>query len=446
MRRLLIAGTNSGCGKTTVTCAILAALHRRGVRIGAFKCGPDYLDPMLHAAILGRPAHNLDCFFSAPDTLRYLLHTYGEELAVIEGVMGFYDSNASPHILSELTETPAALVIDCKGMSGSIGAVMQGFLHYRKNRIAGVVFNRLPVRLIPQAKALCRQMQTAYLGCLPPDAPTLESRHLGLITGSSDLRDKLRKLGALAEQYLCLDKLAALPCGEIPAFRTPAVPHCIGSPRIAVARDAAFCFLYAENLELLRQLGCELVYFSPLEDAELPAAEGLWLPGGYPELYARTLSENRSMRASILSALQHGMPCLAECGGFLYLHRTLDTPDGETFPMVGFFPADGIRGTGLKRFGYVTLTASRDNLLCPAGGQLRAHEFHYWDSTSPGSSFTARKEDGRTWQCVHAGAALYAGFPHLYFYTDIRMAARFADACAAYGGQHGTDPSDPAAG
>jgi cobyrinic acid a,c-diamide synthase len=195
-------------------------------------------------------------------------------------------------------------------------------------------------------------------------------------------------------------------------------------PRLAVARDEAFCFVYEETLALFTALGCEPVFFSPLRDRALPEGiAGLYLPGGYPELYAASLSENASMRRAVRDAVNEGLPTIAECGGFLYLHETLDS-----LPMAGCIPAAAFRTEKLQRFGYVTLTAQRDNLLCPAGDSIRAHEFHYWESSSPGKDFIGRKPgNGAEYPCAHATATLYAGFPHLYLPATPAFAARFVE-------------------
>ncbi len=441
MNRFLIAGTGSGCGKTTVTCAVLAALCSRGLRTASFKCGPDYIDPMFHTAVIGTSAHNLDSFFCPPDTLHKLLATYSRdaEISVLEGVMGFYDgSDGSAYAVSELTKTSVVLVIDCKGMGDSIGAVMQGFLHYRTpNHIAGFIFNRLPPSLEGLAKRLCVELGTAYFGRFPAHDEHFDSRHLGLVTAAeiSGLQEKMHRLGTLAEQYILLDELLALPSPELLSENGVQRQQSTAmSPCIAVAKDAAFCFHYAENLDLLQKLGCRLVFFSPLADRTVPDADGLLLCGGYPELYAERLAENQSMRQDVQRKITAGMPVIAECGGFLYLHRTLKTADGKTFPMAGVFDADGFPTGRLRRFGYVTMTAKQDNLLCGCGEQIRAHEFHYWDSTDCGKGFTAVKKDGRTWDCCHLSDRMYAGFPHLYFYAQPAMAERFVRVCAAFGG------------
>jgi cobyrinic acid a,c-diamide synthase len=204
-----------------------------------------------------------------------------------------------------------------------------------------------------------------------------------------------------------------------------------GTPVVAVARDEAFCFYYEENLELLQALGAELQFFSPLGDSVLPPCDALYLGGGYPELYAGKLAGNTELRAQVREAVDSGLPTLAECGGFLYLQRTLETNDGQQWPMCGVFPGRGYPTGKLGRFGYVTLTARRDNLLCRAGEELKGHEFHYWDVENPGGEFHAQKpRSERGWDCVHAWPSLYAGFPHLYFYANPAVARRFLLAAA----------------
>ena len=448
MQRVLIAGTGSGCGKTTVTCAVLSALHQRGVKVSAFKCGPDYIDPMFYREILGTPAHNLDSFFCGQDQLCDLLEagTQDAEIAVIEGVMGFYDgAEGSAYHISELTETPVILVINARGMKESIGAVMQGFLQYHKpNRIAGFIFNQLPARLVPFAEQLCSELHTEFYGCLPVHEHTLESRHLGLVTASeiSDIHEKTDALGKLAEKHILLDKILKTKCTGLPEYQKTAIPRLKSRPVIAVARDKAFCFQYEENISILRKISCEIRYFSPLADTQLPQADGLLLCGGYPELYAEQLSGNQSMLADIRNAIQAGMPVIAECGGFMYLHEEIETETGQCFPLTGVIQGKVFPTKRLQRFGYVTLHAETDHLICDAGGTIKAHEFHYWESTNPGGDYTANKTDGRTWKCGHAGQTMYAGFPHLYFPSDFRIAMRFAAACAEFGGKDGSYSSD----
>lgn len=444
MKRFIIGGTNSGCGKTTVTCALLAALKKRGLNVSAFKCGPDYIDPMFHRKVIGVSSHNLDSFFCGRDTLLYLLDEYGKssDIAVIEGVMGFYDGAVgSAHSVSELTETPAVIVIDCKGMSDSIGAVMSGFLRYRPNRIAGFIFNRLPEKLIPLAERLCAELGTEYFGCLPKSDITVESRHLGLVTADeiTDIQNKLTRLGELAEQYIAIDKLLNIHSSPLPDFEAPMIPHFTSATTVAVARDSAFCFIYQENVELLEKIGCKIEYFSPLSDKAVPKADGLLLYGGYPELYAAELSANTEMLESIRSCINSGMPTIAECGGFMYLHDRLTDKNGVSHTMAGVISGEVFPTSRLQRFGYITMKAKSDGLLCKCGDTIRAHEFHYWDSPDCGRGFTAKKTDGRTWDCCHVSGSLYAGFPHINFYSDTGIAKRFVRACIAYGEKNGQD-------
>ena len=446
MRRIVIGGTHSGCGKTTVTCAVLSALKARGLTVASFKCGPDYIDPMFHRSIIGTEAHNLDSFFCRDDLLRQLLYENGRnaDISVIEGVMGFYDGadgRGSAHSVSVVTENPAVITVDCKGAGESIGAVVKGFLEYRTpNRIKGFIFNRLPERLAPMAKRICDDLGTEYFGFLPSDCPSISSRRLGLVTADEikDLKEKMSELGRAAEKNIIIDKLIEVSEAHFPEFvqqKVNGLPYG-ETPMIAVAKDRAFCFIYSDNISLLEKLGCTVRYFSPLEDKELPdGCSGIILSGGYPELYAEKLSHNTTMLGSIKRAVSSGMPTIAECGGFMYLHERLRTSEGCEYPMAGVIGGTAFETERLQRFGYITMTSSGDCLICGKGDSFPAHEFHYWDSTDCGDGFEAVKKDGRSWKCVHSSPTLYAGFPHLYFYADVSIAERFAAACAAFGGK-----------
>ena len=438
--RLLLAGTGSGCGKTTVTSALLRALQRRGTPLAAFKCGPDYIDPMFHTAVLGIPSRNLDLFFvdEAAVCGQLARHVPTDGAGIIEGVMGFYDGisgtsdAASAAHLARATEPPAVLVVRPRGQSLSLAAEIRGFRDFAPNTLRGVILNGVSKAMYPFYKAIAEKAGLPVYGCLPP-VPEAEipDRHLGLVTAQEIgcLQAKLDRLADAAEQGLDLDGLLALARSAPPLEdrSTPLAPVTDRPVRIAVAQDRAFCFYYADNFDVLRALGAALVPFSPLADEKLPGGiDGLYLGGGYPELYADQLAANRSMRADIRAAVQGGLPVVAECGGFLYLHRTLD---GKA--MAGVIDADAHMTKKLQPFGYVTLTAGRDNLLCPAGETMRAHEFHYAQSSDNGSAFRAEKPNGRAWDCVHANETLYAGFPHLYFRANPAAAARFVRACAS---------------
>lgn len=440
--RLLLAGTGSGCGKTTVTTALLRALQRRGVPLAAFKCGPDYIDPMFHTEALGIPSRNLDLFFVDEGEVRGQLarHIPTGGVGIIEGVMGFYDGvsgmtdTASAAHLARATHTPAVLIVRPRGQSLSLAAEIQGFRDFAPNTLAGVILNGVTAAMYPFYRAIAEKAGLPVYGFLPPipDAE-IPDRHLGLVTAAEirDLSDKLDRLADAAAQGLDLDGLLALSRTAPPLAdeTAPLIPAIDKPVRIAVAQDRAFCFYYADNFDVLRALGAELVPFSPLADEKLPdGVNGLYLGGGYPELHAARLSENRTMRDSIRAAVRGGLPTIAECGGFLYLHRTLGGA-----AMAGVFDADAHLTQKLQPFGYVTLTARRDNLLCRAGESIRAHAFHYAVSSDEGADFDACKPNGRAWACIHASDTLYAGFPHLCFRANPTFAAQFVRRCAQKG-------------
>ena len=421
-----------------MTCAILQALVDRGMRPVAFKCGPDYIDPMFHSEIIGAKSRNLDLFFLGADTTCRLLaeNTAGSSLAVVEGVMGYYDgigmsSDAGTYDLARTTGTPAILVADARGRALSAAALVKGLAEFRPDSgIRGVILNRCSPMLYPRLKACVEEeVGIPVFGYLPLMSEcALESRHLGLVTADevSDLREKLRQLAEAAEKTLELDALLEIAHNApVLDFTPPVLPEKGAPVRIGVARDRAFCFYYEDSLDLLRQLGAELVPFSPLTDERLPnGVQGLYLGGGYPELYAAQLEENHALRRQIRDVVYAGMPCIAECGGFMYLTQSIA---GRA--MVGALPGNCFDTGRLTRFGYITATARKDNLLCRAGEQVPMHEFHHWDTPQPGDAFGAEKPSGKQWTCVHATDTLYAGFPHFHFYAKPVMAQRFLAAC-----------------
>lgn len=438
--RLVITGTRSGCGKTTAACAVLQALVNRGARPAAFKCGPDYIDPMFHSEIIGAKSANLDPFFFSENTLRYLLakNAAGNAVGIIEGVMGYYDGlgmteKCSTYAVAKATESPAVLVVDARGAALSVLAEIQGFLDFcPQSGIQGVIFNNSAPARYPLLRAAAEERfgpRVRPLGFLPPEPEcALESRHLGLVTAAEveNLKDKLQILAAAAEKHIALDALLEL-AAEAPDIVCEPVrfPRLGGGVRIAVARDRAFCFYYEDSLDALRELGAELVYFSPLSDAAVPeGVHGLILGGGYPEVYAAALAANDAMLKSVGAALRAGVPCIAECGGFMYLTHAIAGAN-----MVGALPGQSFDAGRLTRFGYVTLRARRDNLLCRAGESIPAHEFHRWDCSAPGDDFTAEKPMGRAWDCAVATDRLYAGFPHFHFYANPQFAVNFYNAC-----------------
>lgn len=459
--RIMLAAPKSGSGKTLLTCGLLEVLRRRGLNPIACKCGPDYIDPMFHRYVLGIPGRNLDSFFLPTEGVRkVLVDAVREEqagIAVLEGVMGYYDglggteTSASSWEIAEITDTPAILVLDCKGASLSAAAMASGFLHFRKkSHIAGVILNRVSSMYYERLAAAVEEASgLPVLGYLPESEEyRMESRHLGLfLPGEIDrLRERIGRLADQMEKSIAVERVLEV-AGMLPlrienkekekaenesmeAESIAKFPACqeqkvTSRVRIGVARDEAFCFYYQENLHLLEQMGAELVYFSPLRDKKIPdRVDGLLFGGGYPENYARELAKNAAMRESIRRSIAAGMPFLAECGGFLYLHRTLEGSDGKHWEMAGVYPFDAYRTNRLRRFGYV-------RLLTSSGQEIHGHEFHYWESEDPGTDWEAVKPTGnRSWRCIHEKGGQIGGFPHLYYASCPDFLRKWLDVCA----------------
>lgn len=459
--RIMLAAPKSGSGKTLLTCGLLEILRRRGLNPIACKCGPDYIDPMFHRYVLGIPGRNLDSFFLPTEGVRkVLVDAVREEqagIAVLEGVMGYYDglggteTSASSWEIAEITDTPAILVLDCKGASLSAAAMASGFLHFRKkSHIAGVILNRVSSMYYERLAAAVEEASgLPVLGYLPESEEyRMESRHLGLfLPGEIDrLRERIGRLADQMEKSIAVERVLEV-AGMLPlrienkekekaenesmeAESIAKFPACqeqkvTSRVRIGVARDEAFCFYYQENFRLLEQMGAELVYFSPLRDKKIPdRVDGLLFGGGYPENYARELAKNAAMRESIRRSIAAGMPFLAECGGFLYLHRTLEGSDGKHWEMAGVYPFDAYRTNRLRRFGYV-------RLLTSSGQEIHGHEFHYWESEDPGTDWEAVKPTGnRSWRCIHEKGGQIGGFPHLYYASCPDFLRKWLDVCA----------------
>ena len=595
--RVMIAGTGSGCGKTTIVCGILKSLKEKGMRAGSFKCGPDYIDPMYHSIASGSASCNLDPWFFSGGELRKMLGTFsrGKDLAVIEGVMGYYDGMGFSSVCSSAevarsTDTPVVLVVDCAGAGHSALAVLKGFLEFEPDhRIRGVIFNRMSAAFYDKAADYVRKLGMIPMGFVPRKAEiSFKSRHLGLVVpgsagynegnaggdsaGSSPIcagynegnagekpagkdpgynesirvvEDEISRISELVSAHVDLDALVelarsaeplavndpeeaetfALPgggfekeeadgnalrggCSDLEEAETFAPRGgCSGAKddgsersalnysgggrtglaarpkeragerrlRVGLASDEAFCFFYPQDAALLEAENCELVRFSPLRADQLPnGLDALILPGGYPELYAKELSEKKRLLAMISEAVAGGMPCIAECGGFMLLtegisaansceggknslknacggqklrENTSDltgrelnsgSPD-DINNTSGSFRMAGVVGgrcfdTGrLRRFGYVEMTARTDGLLAAKGQRLAAHEFHYWDCTEPGDAFDVVKASGSArWTAAHVTPTLYAGFPHVPLSANREAARRFLKAAEDY--------------
>ena len=449
MIQFLLAAPRSGSGKTTMTCALLMALKRRGCAPCAFKSGPDYIDPMFHRAVLGVESRSLDLFFSAPETVRtlYARGAAGHGAAVCEGAMGFYDGlggvsdRASAWHLADTLGLPVLLVVEPKGQSLTLAAELNGLVNFRTpSHIAGILLNNCTARMHALlAPMLEEETGLPVLGFLPklPEA-VIGSRHLGLYTAAEveNLQQKLALLADAVEEHIDWPRLLALCEKEPPALPVqPEMPP--ARVRIAVAQDEAFCFTYAETLEAFRDAGAEVVFFSPLRDTALPEnIGGLYLPGGYPELHARELSENTSLLREIKQKIESGLPTAAECGGFLYLGQSLTDAEGQSWPMAGVLPGEAKDAGRLVRFGYAALSADSDSLLFRAGESFPIHEFHHWDSTANGTALAAKKPvGGAEWRCGFVNEHFYAGFPHLYW-AGTPLPQRFAAAAENYRRDH----------
>lgn len=432
--RVMFAAMRSGSGKTTVTCGVLAALKKQNIKVQAYKCGPDYIDPMFHRMVLGLDTGNLDTFFAGIDAIGHILvrDLRDAEMCVMEGVMGYYDgaggttTMASSYELSKVTKTPVVLIVDAKGASVTLAATIRGIMEYKKDsRIAGVILNRVSPMFYSRLKQVIEtECGIPVLGYLPEDASfAVPSRHLGLLQPDEmqKQRDWVETVAEAVTKTIDINGIFEIAAqAETLQIQKPAdVRQDCKFPsgyRIGVARDAAFSFYYRENLRMLEDMGAELVYFSPLADAHVPKVDALIFGGGYPELYAKQLYENRSMRASVWQALESGMPCHAECGGFLYLGKSLADAQGNVYEMVGFLDGAGFRTERLQRFGYVEL-ASQDADAFAVNTVLRGHEFHYWDSTDCGDACLAWKplSKQKTYPCMVKKKGTFAGFPHLYY-------------------------------
>lgn len=455
--RVMIAAPKSSSGKTLITCGLLEALKRKGMNVRAYKCGPDYIDPMFHRSVLGIPGGNLDTFFSAEDEIRQTLADGGSEAAVIEGVMGIYDGvtgvqgKGSCYDVAAASSTPVILVIDVKGMGQTMLSVIKGILlDDRQSLVRGIVLNRISKGYFKQTEPLVsgllsrisadRSCEVRLLGGVPASMDiNLESRHLGLMMPGDieNLKEQLAHAADLIEENLDMDALAEIMRGAPELESENACGEELSDENaglcLAVARDEAFCFYYEENLRMLRRSGIRIKEFSPLHDSGIPEdADGLLLGGGYPELYAEELSANTEMRSAIKAAIGSGMPSLAECGGFMYLQEELEDKAGNVYSMAGAIKGKSAWTGKLSRFGYAQVSGTTEGTLL-SGLSVRAHEFHYYDSTDNGSDAVAEKPgSGRSWECIHAGSGHIWGYPHFWYPSCPELTVRFAEAMEEY--------------
>ncbi len=454
----IIAGTHSGCGKTSVALGLMAAFARRGKTVQPFKAGPDFIDPGHHARASGRESHNLDSWMLSAETVREIFarQLRGADLAIVEGVMGLFDGfsaldeHGSTAQLAKTLNLPVVLVVDARSMARSAAALVSGFAGFDPDlNLAGVIFNRVGsdshARLLREAMTLVPGMKV--LGCLPRrENLFIPSRHLGLVTASEGGPEVYGLLADWVEQSLDLDLLLE----SLPRIVTQRVdtgsdiepdtePDTESQVRIGVARDEAFCFYYQENLRLLRRAGAELVEFSPLRDRHLPPdLDGLYLGGGYPELHLFDLAQNTGLKKEIKAFSQAGHPIYAECGGFMYLLDSVKGPHGRRFNMVGIFSGRAAMSDSRAALGYREVELKAPCPLGPVGTVARGHEFHYshleGNLENVAAVYAARGRQESTLDPEgHMVRNTLGSYIHLHFASNPELARNFVQACGEGG-------------
>jgi cobyrinic acid a,c-diamide synthase len=465
--RLVIAGTHSGVGKTSMVIAVQGALRRRGVPVQGFKVGPDFIDPMYHREVTGAPSYNLDGWLMGRVGVRRAFARVApkDEVSIIEGVMGMFDGRAtgpegSTAEVAAILQAPILLVIDVGGMSRSAAAIVQGYAHFDPMvRMAGVVLNRVggPRHYHLVKTAIEEQAGLPVWGYLPwDDGLVLPERHLGLVPVGEDaaFQKVCRALAATAERTIDLPAIvaAARAASALEIDGDASMPAPEIRARVGVARDVAFNFYYDANLLWLRHWGAELVEFSPLDDPGLPAdVDGLYFGGGFPEVFAKGLAENGSFIAALRRAHQAGVPIYAECGGLMYLVEAIQDSAGVRHPMVGLLPGLCRLTDRLQNFGYKEVLSLRVSVLGPEGWRTRGHEFHYsvWDGRPHDTSlYRTRSSHGDEQEEGYSVANLTASYVHLHFDACPQIAKSLVDKAAEFRRQrqHPFAPSPPAGG
>ena len=466
MKGFIIAGTQSGCGKTTITLGLLAALVKRGMKVAPFKVGPDFIDPGHHSRITHTHSRNLDGWMLSEDYNRicFYKNTHQADVAVVEGVMGLYDGYdgrseaGSTAQMAKWLNLPILLVVDARSMARSAAALIQGFERFDENlSFAGVLFNYIGSQRHPQylKDALRDNVKMPCLGGIQRDETiTIPERHLGLVTQEDHplTTEAIQRLAGLMQKNIDLDAfMERLPALDRPD-RDTLLPPPSEKPvvRIGVATDNAFCFYYRDNLDLLVNRGAEIIPFSPLKDRRLPDdLDGLYFGGGYPELFAQALSANTGFHNQILTQCNQGMPIYAECGGFMYLCRTICDLEGNTFPMTGCFPFETAMFPRLRSLGYREIILQKDTIIGQRGQTIRGHEFHYSKITAfPDNYETIYQLTSRTgMDQMHEGFQIkrtLGSYVHLHFGSHPDVALYFVKSCLDY--QHERKPIDETRG
>lgn len=445
--RLVIAAPSSDAGKTTVSIGLMRALLQKGRLVQPYKTGPDYIDTAYYTRLCNRDAANLDSYLLKPERLRELFaaRSRDADISVIEGVMGLYDgigatSEASTAQAAKILEAPVILVIHARGMALSAAAAVQGFQRFDETvNIAGVIFNAVGGEHHYQLlkTAVEENCGVPCLGYLPRVADIeIPSRHLGIlpVCEMTDADGMLSKIGQLAADYLDIEGICRI-AERAPALELPEpAPEPAYRCRIAIARDDAFHFYYADGLDALRQAGGQLIPFSPLADRSLPDCDGVYIGGGFPEMFANRLEANEPMRRSIYRAAGSGMPIYGECGGYMYLCDAIVSKDDERFRMCGILSGEAVLQKRLpKQFGYIEARLNTDTWLGGKGASFRAHEFHHSLMDAPASLLTIQKAgSSASWQCGQTRFQTIASYAHMHFAGETGFARRFTDACVRY--------------
>ena len=449
--RLIIAATQSGSGKTTIVAGILAALKNRGLKVQSYKVGPDYIDPGFHEIASGRAAHNLDSWLVGKEKIADIfLSNFGDaDIAIVEGVMGLYDGGqggiSSTAEISKILNAPVILVIDAKSMGTSAAAVALGFREFDKSiNFAGVILNRIGSD--SHKKIICDALDKIGIknfGAIKRDENfILPERHLGLVpTAENNFSEVIEKISVAVENQINLDELVALAnsaetlknISQPSNYKLPATHY----PLLAVAKDEAFNFYYAESLRELEKLGAEIIFFSPLYDKLLPKnIDGLILGGGFPEIFADKLQENKSMRDSIKNFAENNFPIFAECGGYMYLMKSIKNFDGEIFEMCGVIPNCAEMTKKLQMVGYVSATLKKNCVIGKVGDKIRAHEFHFSveaDNLADKNIFHCEKlRTGKNYFAGYAEKNILASYLHIHFAGCPSVAKNFVETCKTF--------------
>lgn len=450
--RFILAGTNSGVGKTTITLGLLNGFHRKGLNVQAFKSGPDYIDPAFHTFVTGNKSRNLDAWLLPEKHIRYLMDKNSEnkDLSIVEGVMGFYDGHivhkdkGSTAHLSKILKAPVVLIINGSGISTSAAAIVYGFQQFDKDvDIAGVIINMVNSERHYDIlkEAIEEHTSVKCFGYLKKNTEmNLSSRHLGLIPSYEveQLKDKIDLISDMMEDSIDFEGLMAL-AENAPEIESEALnlENVDVSLRIGVAMDKAFNFYYQDNLDLLETLGAELVYFSPLNDKSLPESlDGLYVGGGFPEVFAKELSENSDMRLSMKGFVDSDKPVYAECGGLMYMCKEIIDLEGHVFDMVGVIHNQSKMTKKLQRFGYVDVELGDDSIIGPKGLQIKAHEFHRSELTTLDEDVTCynvQKDRGKGnvnhWKCGYSYKNFLGAYAHIHFYNNLDVPKNFLASC-----------------